>query len=404
VETAIAEMQALVGRLRIKDAPSGAKLTINGKPRGSAPFSKPFILDPGLHTIEVSLDGHETLNTDVTIASGAEVSIRAALKAAQTSVLIDCSEPEGIVFIDGTKVGGCPFEGEVSPGNHQIGVKAPDKKTFIYQINVIAGAQAVVPVKMIAYAPVQAVEPKPQESAPPPPTPPPSLRVAWPRLNNLVKNPNIPKQERIDEIDSFLETYRVGGKIQKKVKGWKTSLESDMEPESYDDPRYMATHIEAISLRGYGGSYGGGAMLGFATGRWPWFYLGGRVAGGGGIEDEYDSTRWWISLGLHLGVPIRIGRANHHEFRVGTGLLVGFLRTYFGEDEIEHARWSFGLILAPEVYYVWHIAKKFSLHVGWDMYIGVLSPDDTEGIGDLDDNADTERAAPVINGFLGFGI
>ncbi len=79
VRDAIAEMSQLVGKLRVEDAPDSSEITVNGKKKATTPFREPLLMDPGKYTVEVKKDGYELLSTEVTIASGAETTLRAQL-------------------------------------------------------------------------------------------------------------------------------------------------------------------------------------------------------------------------------------------------------------------------------------------------------------------------------------
>lgn len=83
-ETALLELNAMMGQLILVDAPIGASLTINNSPFGKVPLEVPIILDPGRYQIQVSKAGFETLSTSVTLASGAIVRLRAALQQEPT--------------------------------------------------------------------------------------------------------------------------------------------------------------------------------------------------------------------------------------------------------------------------------------------------------------------------------
>jgi hypothetical protein len=148
VDQALAEMGRLVGRLRLVDAPNEAEVLVDGKPAGKTPFTEPLILDPGQHTIQISLDGHRTLRTDVTVASGAEAPLRAALTPVDAWIEIECDDEKAVVRIDGKVVGSCPYEGEVAPGSHTVVVTAPDTPDFEQEVQVAPGGTTSVAVSL----------------------------------------------------------------------------------------------------------------------------------------------------------------------------------------------------------------------------------------------------------------
>ncbi|MCP4674844.1 MAG: PEGA domain-containing protein [Deltaproteobacteria bacterium] len=127
---AIAEMDRMLGRLKISDAPSGADVTIDGHSIGKTPLDAPLRLDPGKHTVDVTLDEYEPMHITVTLISDNELTVKASLTPAVATLEIDCHEENALVYIDGKTVGGCPYEGKLKPGDHDVRVDAPGLKTF----------------------------------------------------------------------------------------------------------------------------------------------------------------------------------------------------------------------------------------------------------------------------------
>ncbi len=76
---AIAEMEKLIGSLHITGAPDGAEIVVDGRSRGQMPLEEPLALDPGEHMVELKRDGYDSLNTSVSIASGEQTAVEAAL-------------------------------------------------------------------------------------------------------------------------------------------------------------------------------------------------------------------------------------------------------------------------------------------------------------------------------------
>ncbi|MDD5308880.1 MAG: PEGA domain-containing protein [Deltaproteobacteria bacterium] len=93
VEAAMAEMAGLMGRLRLEDAPDGAEVRVNGIAAGMTPLAQQVALDPGRHALEVSKPGFEPLRIEITVISGAEVPVRAALSPVKTVVIEPVAPP-----------------------------------------------------------------------------------------------------------------------------------------------------------------------------------------------------------------------------------------------------------------------------------------------------------------------
>jgi nitrite reductase/ring-hydroxylating ferredoxin subunit len=54
----------------------------------------------------------------------------------------------GARLADGKVVGGCPYEGEVQPGEHEVKVQAPGVPAFLQKFDVSSGGTATVAVTL----------------------------------------------------------------------------------------------------------------------------------------------------------------------------------------------------------------------------------------------------------------
>lgn len=143
---AIRVLEGLVGKVRLTDAPTAAQVLLNGKKIGMTPFAEPLLVNPGQHSLWVGKKGYKTLRTDITVVSGAELSVRAALKRIGSRLHVECAQAQAVVKIDRKVKGGCPFQGEIEPGEHEVEVSAPDRESFSKTIEVQPGGEVVVTV------------------------------------------------------------------------------------------------------------------------------------------------------------------------------------------------------------------------------------------------------------------
>lgn len=148
VDQAISDMQKLVGTVLIDGAPDGADVFIDDRAVGATPLKEPLITDPGQHSIRVERDGFKPLRTEVTVPSGATIAVRAALHSVAAWIKIACEAEGAVVHLDGKVVGGCPFEGEVQPGEHEVKVQEPGKPAFLQKFEVSSGGTATVAVTL----------------------------------------------------------------------------------------------------------------------------------------------------------------------------------------------------------------------------------------------------------------
>ncbi len=78
-EQAVQEMMTLIGTLKLMDAPDDAEVFVDGKSIGKTPFKEGILIDPGQHSVRVEASGFKPMTTEVTVASGAEIPLRAKL-------------------------------------------------------------------------------------------------------------------------------------------------------------------------------------------------------------------------------------------------------------------------------------------------------------------------------------
>jgi hypothetical protein len=96
----------------------------------------------------VERDGYKPLRTEVTVSSGAAIAVRAQLRAVAAWIEIPCEAEDAVVHLDGKVVGGCPYEGEVQPGEHDVKVEEPGKAPFEQKVDVSAGGTTTVAVTL----------------------------------------------------------------------------------------------------------------------------------------------------------------------------------------------------------------------------------------------------------------
>jgi hypothetical protein len=152
-EQSIADMLKLVGTVSVEGAPDGAEVFVDDKPVGKTPFKEQLMVDPGGHSIRVAHDGYKPLRAEVTVPQGAAISVSAKLQSVAAWIKISCEAKDAIVHLDGKVVGGCPYEGEVQPGAHEVKVQEPGKPAFLQKFDVASGGTATVAVTLQTGAP-----------------------------------------------------------------------------------------------------------------------------------------------------------------------------------------------------------------------------------------------------------
>jgi tetratricopeptide (TPR) repeat protein len=111
------------GKLQVETEPPEAAVSIDGQQVGTSPFSGP--VPPGDHVLEVSSEGYKTIQQQLTIDPGQQLSLKLALQQASAGrvppLIAIASDPQGAqLFVDGRLVGITPKKARSTPGPHEI--------------------------------------------------------------------------------------------------------------------------------------------------------------------------------------------------------------------------------------------------------------------------------------------
>jgi hypothetical protein len=127
-ENAIKDLSALVGKLDVRAAESGATLVIDGRERGTLP-SPPVRVNAGTRLIRLSREGFLPFETQVKVAGGQIIVVQAKLAPLTRGGRLKVSEQAGKtaeVVVDNVLVGKTPWEGTLPAGSHMVVLRAPD--------------------------------------------------------------------------------------------------------------------------------------------------------------------------------------------------------------------------------------------------------------------------------------
>jgi TonB family protein len=202
------------GFLRITTRPTGAEITINGEPRGSAPFEGRLPL--GLYDVQIALNGYETQarTVDLTAAkpkSDLDLTLERSAPQATTALVDITSTPTGAaVSVDGVAVGTTPLRGvELTPGERHLELGKPGYTAVSRTVKVAAGRRVTVDVTLAGVVVVRTT-PRPTPVAVEGgrvyaerevDTPPQKLRGESPDASSL---PHMKRGERISVAVTFV--------------------------------------------------------------------------------------------------------------------------------------------------------------------------------------------------------
>ena len=111
------------GKLHIETEPPEALVSIDGQQAGSSPYTGD--LAAGEHLLEVTDEGYKTIQQQLQLDPGQQLSLKLALQQAQAGqvppLVAVASDPQGAqLFLDGKLVGPTPIKVRSTPGPHEI--------------------------------------------------------------------------------------------------------------------------------------------------------------------------------------------------------------------------------------------------------------------------------------------
>ena len=111
------------GKLHIETEPPEAVVFVDGQQVGTSPYTGEVA--PGEHVLEVSNDGYKTVQQQLQLDPGQQLSLKLALQQAQAGqvppLIAAASDPQGAqLFLDGKLVGPTPIKARSTPGPHDI--------------------------------------------------------------------------------------------------------------------------------------------------------------------------------------------------------------------------------------------------------------------------------------------
>jgi hypothetical protein len=118
--------EARLAHLTIRAAVSGADVLVDGQRVGLTPLAASLTLPPGRRLVEVRRAGYRTATRDVTLGDGAsgELEVDLAEDDAAASrrgrLVLDVSEPDPDVFVDGKPRGAYHQPLPMAPGPHEV--------------------------------------------------------------------------------------------------------------------------------------------------------------------------------------------------------------------------------------------------------------------------------------------
>jgi len=146
----MAELRGKVAALEVvavDDTAKGAEVFARGKALGRLP-TPPFTLNPGQVEVRVARSGYEPFVQTLELAPGDKSRLDVALRRIVSSLAIASAPTGASVEVDGVLSGPAPLTLALSPGDHQIVVRAPRYQPRTVRVSLAEGKTRQVDVQL----------------------------------------------------------------------------------------------------------------------------------------------------------------------------------------------------------------------------------------------------------------
>lgn len=153
-ERTLAAQTRKLGRLELGVEPVGARVTVDGVARGSAPLSGPVRVLPGKRSVVVELEGYRSEKRTVDASAGQLLPVPIALtkpeaRPAVAPLEIDCPIPDVQIWVDGQQRASTPVGALlVAVGARQVELRRPGYAPSKHSVLAVRGGRATVRCQM----------------------------------------------------------------------------------------------------------------------------------------------------------------------------------------------------------------------------------------------------------------
>jgi hypothetical protein len=142
--------EQFLGILRVVSAVPDASVYMDKREEGalgSTPFQNATPV--GKHHLWIEKPGYKPIERDVDLAVGDDLLLQVTLERVDHGrVAVVANRPDAEVLLDGQALGRAPLELDVSPGAHELRVRAPDMKDWVGHVEVQRGQATPVRVRL----------------------------------------------------------------------------------------------------------------------------------------------------------------------------------------------------------------------------------------------------------------
>ena len=139
-----ATLQIRPSTVGIQSEPSNAKIIVDGKEIGNTPSSLSD-LEPGMHQVEVKIEGYESWSQEIKVEPGKKINLTASLITKAGSVCIKSNPSNAIVLVEGKKAGLTPLTiTDQEPGKHVVELRMDGYITWKDSIDFESGKDITI--------------------------------------------------------------------------------------------------------------------------------------------------------------------------------------------------------------------------------------------------------------------
>ncbi len=149
VASALVAIRDLVGTVKLTVTQAGASVAVDGAVAGTTPLADALVVDLGPHVLTVRKAGFEPFEQKLDVAGSNETAVAVTLEVQrQVAQLVVSSEEGATVVVDNQVSGKGRFDGQLSPGVHEVRVTEPGKVTYRAQVELHLGETRTVDVTL----------------------------------------------------------------------------------------------------------------------------------------------------------------------------------------------------------------------------------------------------------------
>jgi tetratricopeptide (TPR) repeat protein len=135
VEDEIASLEAQIGTIVLDVSPAGARVSVDGRPVGTAPLSE-LRLASGSRALRIEADGHVTIEDELVVVGREHrrVELRLAELDTAATLRLEVTPAEATMLVDGLAVGSATTSRRVPSGGHVVEARLDGYRPYLASV------------------------------------------------------------------------------------------------------------------------------------------------------------------------------------------------------------------------------------------------------------------------------